>query len=91
VTDSTAVRRELDITSPAGLHARPAADFAATAARFAADIRVHKQGREADAKSVLLLLTLDVRQGDRVVVTADGPDAAAAVSALTALVDPDGR
>ena len=73
--------------APAGLHARPAADFAAAAARFASDIRLGRGDREADAKSVLLLLTLDVRQGDRVVVSAEGPDAEEAVEALCRLVE----
>ena len=86
MSKATMVRREVDVTAPAGLHARPAADFAATAARFGSDIRVRTGDREADAKSVLLLLTLDVRQGDRVLVTAEGDDAEEAVEALCRLV-----
>jgi phosphotransferase system HPr (HPr) family protein len=86
MSSTTVVRREVDVTAPAGLHARPAADFAATAARFESDIRVCTQDREADGKSVLLLLTLDVRQGDRVVITADGADAAEAVETLCRLM-----
>ena len=79
-------RREVEVTNPAGLHARPAADFAATAAHYRADIRVGHAGRDVDAKSVLLLLTLDVRQGDHVVVRAEGPDAEDAVARLAALL-----
>ena len=85
--NTTSVRREVDVTAPAGLHARPAAEFAATAARFDSDIRVRRGDREADAKSMLLLLTLDVRQGDRVVITAEGVDADVAVETLCALVE----
>ena len=87
MSSTTVVRREVDVTAPAGLHARPAADFAATAARFESDIRLLRGDREADAKSVLLLLTLDVRQGDRVVVTADGVDAEQAVETLCRLME----
>ena len=87
MSSATVVRREVEVTAPAGLHARPAADFAATAARFSSDTRLWHGDREADAKSVLLLLTLDVRQGDRVVVTAEGADAEEAVEALCRLVE----
>ena len=80
------VSREVEVANPAGLHARPAADFAAMASRFRADIRVRHDGHEADAKSVLLLLTLDVRHGDRIAISAEGPDADAAIEALAGLL-----
>lgn len=86
MSSTTVVRREVDVTAPAGLHARPAAEFAATAARFDSEVRLGRRDREVDAKSVLLLLTLDVRQGDRVVVVAEGVDADAAVDALSRLL-----
>ena len=86
MTVTSSVRREVTVTSDAGLHARPAADFAATAARFEADVHVAKGSHDVDGKSVLLLLTLDVRRGDAVVIEATGPDAANAVDTLCGLV-----
>ncbi|HET6818074.1 MAG TPA: HPr family phosphocarrier protein [Mycobacteriales bacterium] len=86
MTLTSPVRREVTVTTDAGLHARPAADFAATAGRFAADVHVTKDDREVDGKSVLLLLTLDVRRGDAVVIEAIGPDADPALDALCRLV-----
>ena len=86
MTTTTVHSRQVVVTDTAGLHARPAADFAAAAGGFGSDIRVAKDGHEVDGKSVLLLLTLDVRCGDTVTVTADGPDAAGAVEALCRLV-----
>jgi phosphotransferase system HPr (HPr) family protein len=76
------VESEVRVAGVAGLHARPAAAFAARAAGFHSVITVHKGAEAADAKSPLLLLTLDVRQGDRIVIRADGPDADAAVQTL---------
>jgi phosphotransferase system HPr (HPr) family protein len=87
MSSTTVVRREVDVRAASGLHARPAAEFAATAARFESDIRLCRDGREADASSVLLLLTLDVRQGDRVAVVAEGADAEAAVETLSRLLE----
>ena len=86
MTVTSSVRREVTVTTDAGLHARPAADFAALAARFAADVHVVKDDRDVDGKSVLLLLTLDVRRGDSLVIEATGPDAGPAVDALCSLV-----
>ena len=73
---------EVRVADVAGLHARPAAAFAARAAGFRSDITVRKGAMAVDAKSPLLLLTLDVRQGDHIVIRADGPDAGTAVETL---------
>jgi phosphotransferase system HPr (HPr) family protein len=76
------IESEVRVAGVAGLHARPAAAFAARAAAFRSTITVHKGHCVANAKSPLLLLTLDVRQGDHIVIRADGPDAGAAVETL---------
>ena len=78
---------EVTLHNEVGLHARPASRFTETASRYRADITVVKDGEEADAKSLLTLLTLDVRKGDTIRIVADGEDADAAVDALVALVD----
>ncbi len=70
-----------------GLHARPAARFVTTAGRYAADVRVVKGSKSANAKSINQVAILGVRQGDAIVVSATGPDAAAALEALQKLAD----
>jgi phosphotransferase system HPr (HPr) family protein len=82
--------RQLTITNKVGLHARPAALFVQTAARFK-DTRVEvvKNGDARDAKSILSVLTLGVSQGTTITVRADGPQAEAAIAALSDLVDRD--
>jgi phosphocarrier protein FPr len=70
-----------------GLHARPAARFVTTAGRYEADVRVFNGSKAANAKSINQVAILGVRQGDEIVVTATGPDAAAALAALQALAD----
>jgi phosphotransferase system HPr (HPr) family protein len=73
-----------------GLHARPAALFVQTAARFKdTRIEVLKDGVARDAKSILGVLTLGVGQGTTIIVRADGPQANAAIAALSDLVDRD--
>jgi phosphoenolpyruvate-protein phosphotransferase/dihydroxyacetone kinase phosphotransfer subunit len=80
----------LEIPNRLGLHARPAARFVETAARFDATVTVADEttGRgPADARSLSALITLGVRQGHAIVVQAAGPQADAALAALHALAD----
>ncbi|MGZ8490639.1 MAG: phosphoenolpyruvate--protein phosphotransferase [Gemmatirosa sp.] len=71
------------ITADTGLHARPAAVLASTARRFTADVRLVKDGREANVRSVVSIMALEVMGGDTVTLLARGDDAADAISALT--------
>jgi PTS system galactitol-specific IIA component len=80
----------LTITHPVGLHARPAAKFVQTAARFQSRIEATNLTRgngPVNAKSVLKILTLAVQQGHAIYLQADGPDARAALAALRELVE----
>ena len=70
-----------------GLHARPAKIFSRAAAAFAADVSVEKDGRPVNAKSVLSLLTLDCHQGDEILISVEGDDAASTLAELVALVE----
>lgn len=79
--------REVLVTNALGLHARAAARFVHVACRFAAHVRVTKQGRTVDGKSLMGVLLLAASRGSMLTISADGPDADAALDALTALVD----
>src|SRR5438067_4888410 len=62
------------IAHPGGLHARPAAMVRAAAARFDARVTVRLRDKRADAASVLRLMSLGTREGDRVQVEAHGAE-----------------
>ena len=82
----------LDIRNPLGLHARPAARFVQTAAAFDANVQVMNltSGRgPASGRSLNGLATLGIRQGHEILVSAHGPQAAAALDALAALAKRD--
>lgn len=73
-----------------GLHARPAAQFVSTAARFQSTVLVRNVTTGSDwvnAKSINQVATLGVRQGHEIAVVADGPDADDALAALRDLVE----
>lgn len=80
-------RRTVIVTHESGLHARPAALFVQTAARFKADIKVAKGDRSANAKSIMSVLALGVTKGTTIDILATGDDAEEAVDALTRLVE----
>jgi phosphocarrier protein HPr len=70
-----------------GLHARPAALFVRAAGGFASSIIVTRDGRSADAKSLLEILQLEAGKGAVITVTAEGPDADEALIALAGVLD----
>lgn len=74
------------VTNPLGMHARAAARFVRLAGTFAAQIKVNRAGRTIDGKSIMGLLLLAAAHGSEITITAEGPDEAAAVGALAALV-----
>jgi phosphotransferase system HPr (HPr) family protein len=78
----------LVVADPAGLHARPAARFVQAASRFESHIVIRHGGLEADAKSLIALLGLAIRPSSEIVLAADGPDAEAAIDALTTELAP---
>ncbi|KFX29110.1 phosphoenolpyruvate--protein phosphotransferase [Ralstonia solanacearum] len=72
----------LTLDYPSGLHARPAAQWAETARRFAARVQVRHGAETADAKNLVALLQLGLAAGAALTLSADGPDARAALEAL---------
>jgi phosphocarrier protein FPr len=78
--------RQLTITNPHGLHARPAAAVVARARGFDAGIVLEANGRRADARSITGLLGLGAAVGDEVRIVAQGGDAAQAIEAVSAIL-----
>jgi PTS hybrid protein len=78
---------ELTLHNEVGLHARPAAVLVRGLSEFDAEVSVRLGGQEADAHSVLALMSLGARQGDRIEVRASGPQAAEALARARELVD----
>jgi phosphocarrier protein FPr len=80
------IRRTARITNPSGLHARPAAQVVARLQPLDADVAMEVNGRRADARSITSTLGLGASVGDELTITADGPDAQAALDAVLAIV-----
>ncbi len=81
-----AVSRDLTIVNKRGLHARAAARFVHCAERFDAEIVVSKDGTKVGGTSIMGLMMLAAGIGSSIHVEATGPEADAALAALTDLV-----
>src|SRR5450830_158914 len=81
-----ALGREVALSYPNGLHARPAGQWAQTAQRFAARVHVRYDQVVVDAKNVAALLSLGAGRGATLRLSAQGPDAEEALRALRAIV-----
>ncbi len=83
-------RREATIGSRVGLHARPAAIFVQASAAAGIPVKIGKpDGRLVDARSMLGVLALGAKNGDTVVLEAEGDGADAALDALVELLQQD--
>ena len=70
------------VRNPSGLHARPASEFVAKAKGFQSKISIRRPGDDSflgNAKSIIIMLSMGVAQGDAVEIMADGPDEQQAV------------
>ena len=76
----------LSILNALGLHARAAAKFVHLATRFEARVKVARDAREMDGKSIMGILLLAAGRGSTITISADGIDERDAVAALAALV-----
>ncbi len=79
--------RSVTIMNPLGLHARAAARFVHVASGFASQIRVARDRRIMDGKSIMGLLLLAAAGGSTITISAEGADEADAVDALCILVE----
>lgn len=78
---------EVTICNQRGLHARASAKFVKLAESFDAEIKVSKDGTEVLGSSIMGLLLLVAASGEAIRITASGPQAGDAVSALVRLVE----
>jgi phosphocarrier protein len=84
---NTTPRVELTIRNKKGLHARASAKFVKCAEGFDATIRVTRDGQTVGGSSIMGLMMLAAGPGTTIVVEGEGPEACAAVAALSALVE----
>jgi len=78
---------DIEIINHLGLHARAAAKFVSTTTRFESAIKIKKDGREVDGKSIMSVMMLAASCGSTVEITCDGSDEFDALKAIKALIN----
>jgi phosphotransferase system HPr (HPr) family protein len=79
--------RTVTIRNKTGLHVRPAGLFVETASKFRSAVQVATADQEADGRSVLGLMLLELTPGSEITIRAEGEDEAEAAGELAALVE----
>lgn len=65
---------EYTITDEIGIHARPAGILAKKAKEYASKITITKGGKTVEAQKLMAVMSLGVKKGETVTVSAEGED-----------------
>ena len=79
------ITKKLTILNKLGLHARAAAKVVSTANEFESTIIITKDGKNADARSIMKLLMLSASQGSKINIEVDGTDQKDALKSIEKL------
>ena len=80
------VKRDVEIVNRLGLHARASAKVTQTAAKFASDVFMTRNGRRINAKSIMGVMMLAAPKGSLVTLEVSGADENDAMAALVQLI-----
>lgn len=80
------INKEVILQNKTGLHARPASLFVKEASKYISEIKVIKDEKEYNAKSMIGVLSMGAAKGDRIIIKAEGADEETAVNSLIELI-----
>lgn len=81
------ISKTYKINNELGLHARAAAQFVKIASRYQSEVKVQKDSREVNGKSIMGILMLAAAKGSSIRITASGSDAEEALKELGNLIE----
>ena len=70
-----------------GIHARPAGLLVAEAKKYGCTVTIGAKGKTADAKRIFAVMSLGVKCGDKISVSCEGEDEAAAAAGIKAVLE----
>ena len=81
------VSQTVTVTNPTGLHARPAAMFVKEAQKYQSALTLEKDGKTANGRSMIAVMSLGAGAGSTVTLSLVGEDEHEAMKALVALIE----
>lgn len=81
------IKEEITIINKLGLHARAAAKLVAAASHYASSVQIFKEGRQADAKSIMAVMMLAASKGAQLTFEIEGHDESDAWEAIQTLIN----
>ena len=81
------VSKEVVVNNGTGLHARPATLLVKKASAFKSDVSIEFNGKKANVKSLIGVLSLGVTKGAAITVSATGDDEALACEEIAKLIE----
>ena len=81
------IKEEITIINKLGLHARAAAKLVAAASHHSSTVHIYKDGRQADAKSIMAVMMLAASKGSKLTFEIEGKDEATAWEAVKTLIN----
>ena len=81
------VSKEVIVNNGTGLHARPATLLVKKASSFKSDVSIEFNGKKANVKSLIGVLSLGVTKGANITVTANGDDETLAAEEIAKLIE----
>ncbi|WMJ22863.1 HPr family phosphocarrier protein [Paludicola sp. MB14-C6] len=66
-----------------GIHARPAGLLVKEASKFSSTITIQAKDKLADAKRIMAVMRLGVKQGDQILISIEGEDELTAFNEIT--------
>ena len=81
------LQRDITIINKLGLHARASAKLTQLASKFDSHIKMSRNGRQVDAKSIMGVMMLAAGIGSTVSLEVEGPDEHDAMEGLVALIN----
>lgn len=87
MAEAQVFRRSVSVKSEHGLHIRPCTQLAQLSMKYQSRVRLGRDGKFVDAKSILELMTLGAASGSVLELEVEGPDAAEAMEHLAALFE----
>ena len=76
------MRKEMVVQLAGGLEARPIAVLVQVASQFESSIYLEADEKRVNAKSIMGMMTLALKAGEKLVVEANGSDEAAAIEGI---------